>query len=118
MCIVRFACHNKAYGVHVIYSAKETIRGVFREADAQRCSVKKVLLKILQKSQENTCAIVSILTKKLWHRCFSVNFEKLLTTPFLQIISGRLLLKTFYWVVYFSNTVKKLIKLKGMKQKI
>ena len=33
------------------------------EAVAKKCSIKKVLLGILQNSQENTCARVSILTK-------------------------------------------------------
>ena len=33
------------------------------EAVAQRCSVKKVFLEILQNSQENTCARVSFLIK-------------------------------------------------------
>ena len=33
------------------------------EAVAQKCSVKKVFLKILQNSQENTCARVSFLIK-------------------------------------------------------
>ena len=52
-----------------------------------RCSVKKVLLKILQNSQENACARVSfrpatLLTKKLWHRYFSCEFCKISTTPF------------------------------------
>ena len=35
----------------------------FTEAVAQRCSVKKVFLKISQNSQENTCARVCFLTK-------------------------------------------------------
>ena len=35
----------------------------FTEAVAQRCSVKKVFLKISQNSQENTCARVYFLTK-------------------------------------------------------
>ena len=57
----------------------------FTEAAAQRCSVKKVFLKILQNSQENTCPSVSYLIKllaealfkkRLWHRCFPVNFPK------------------------------------------
>ena len=34
----------------------------------------------------------SLLKKKLWLRCFTVNFAKFLRTPFLQNISGRLLL--------------------------
>ena len=65
------------------------------EAVPKRCSVKKVFLKILQNSQENTCDRVSffnkvaglrpatLLKKRLWHRCFPVNFAKFLRTPFL-----------------------------------
>ena len=34
----------------------------------------------------------SLLKKKLWHRCFPVNFAKILRTPFLQYTSGGLLL--------------------------
>ena len=58
-----------------------------------RCYVKKVFLKISQNSHENTCARVSfliklqargllLLKKRLWHRCFLVNFAKFLRTPF------------------------------------
>ena len=58
------------------------------EAVAQRFSVKKVFLKILQNSQENTCARVSffpatLLKRRLWHRCFPVIFAKFLRMPFL-----------------------------------
>ena len=35
---------------------------------------------------------VNLLKKRLWHRCFPVNFVKYLRTPFLQNTSGRLLL--------------------------
>ena len=61
---------------------------IFREAVVQRCSVKKVLLKMSQNTQESTCARVSFLIKlqpsglKLWNRCFPVNFVKFLRTPF------------------------------------
>ena len=55
----------------------------------QSCSIKKVFLKISQNLQENTCAWVScrqrpttLLKKRLWHRCFPVNFTKFLRTPF------------------------------------
>ena len=34
----------------------------------------------------------TLLEKRLWHRCFPVNFAKSLRTPFLQNTSGRLLL--------------------------
>ena len=63
-----------------------------------------MFLEISQNSQENTCARVSfliklqglspatLLKKRLWHRCFPVNFVKFLRTPLLQNTSGRLLL--------------------------
>ena len=73
------------------------------EAVARRCSVKKVFLEISQNSQENTCARASfletLLNKKLWHRCFPVNFAKFLRTPFLTEHLRWLLLK----VAPFSN---------------
>ena len=34
----------------------------------------------------------TLLKKRLWHRCFPVDFVKFLRTPFLQSTSGRLLL--------------------------
>ena len=61
---------------------------VYSEALSQRCSVKKVFLEISQNSQESTCARVSFLIKlqfikkRLWHRCFLVNFVELLRTHF------------------------------------
>ena len=65
------------------------------DAVSQRCSVKNLLLEITQNSQENICARVcffdintglrtaTLLKKRLWHRCFPVNFAKFLRTPFL-----------------------------------
>ena len=50
------------------------------EAVSRKCSVKKLLLKTLQISQENTCARAS---KKLLHSCFPVNFAKFSRTAFL-----------------------------------
>ena len=46
------------------------------EAVVQRRSVKKVFLEISQSSQENPCARAFFLKKRLWHRCFPVNFAK------------------------------------------
>ena len=37
----------------------------------------------------------TLIKKRLWHRCFPVNFAKFLRTP-LQNTSGRLLLLTFF----------------------
>ena len=74
----------------------------------QRLSIKTVFLKISQNLQENTCASASffnnvaglrsatLLKKRLWHRCFPVNFAKFLGTPFLQKASGRLLLSLIF----------------------
>ena len=78
------------------------------EAAIRRCSSKYVFLKIPQNSKENTCVRVSflmqmqinckfsanqltgfymmgpatLLKKRLWHRCFPVNFAKFLRTLF------------------------------------
>ena len=67
------------------------------EAVIRRCSIKKVFLGILQNSQKNICVRVSflinfqawylfwrtsLLKKRLWHRCFPVNFAKFLRTAF------------------------------------
>ena len=65
------------------------------EAATRGVLCKKVFLEILQNSQENTCAGVSfliklqaskpatLLKKRLWRRCFPVNFVKFLRTAFL-----------------------------------
>ena len=64
------------------------------KAVAQRCSVKEVFLEILQNSQKNSCARVSLLIKlqtkvgnfiqkETLAQVFHVNFAKLQRTPFL-----------------------------------
>ena len=63
---------------------------LFNEKQPPQVFYKKVLLKILQNSQKNTCPRLSFLKKRPWHRCFPVNFAKFLRTPFLQNTSGRL----------------------------
>ena len=69
------------------------------QAAVQSCSVKKFFSEISQNSQENTCAKFSVFNKEIqkviWHRCFPVNFVKLLRT-FVQNTSGRLLRQTIY----------------------
>ena len=71
----------------------KVIEAKCKEAVSRRCSIKKVFLEILQNSQENTCVRVSfliklqawpatLLKKKLWHKCFPVNYVKFLRTPF------------------------------------
>ena len=76
------------------------------EAASRGVLYENMFFKFSQNSQENTCARVSfliklqalglrpgtLLTKRLWHRYFPVNFVKFLRTPFLQNPSTRLLL--------------------------
>ena len=60
------------------------IRPTSLQAFVQRCSVKKMFLEISQNSQENTCASLFFnkVAKRLWHRCFPVNFVNILRAPF------------------------------------
>ena len=69
--------------------------------------MKKVFLEISENSQENTCVRVSFLIKRLWHRCFPLNFAKFLGTPFLREQLWPLLLKHYllfrnlvFWICY------------------
>ena len=62
------------------------------EAVAWRCSVKRVFLEILQNS------LKKLLKKRLWHRCFPVNFAKFLGTPFPT--------KHLQWLVLTAWTLK------------
>ena len=54
-----------------------------------------------QNSQENTCArvsfLITLLKKRLWQRCFPVNFVKYLRTPFFIEHLWWLVLLFFYW---------------------
>ena len=76
---------------------------VQRRNSHQRCSVKKVFLKISQYSQENTVLEFlfnkvaglqgcNFIEKKFHHRCFQVRFAKFLKTPILKNICKQLLL--------------------------
>ena len=79
---------------------------LFTEVVVQRCPVKKVFLEILQNLQKNTCARVSFLMKKkLWHRCFPVNFVKFLRTPFFIEHLWWLLLQFMYFIYQLFYTL-------------
>ena len=84
--------------VYKSYVYKKICFTLLVEAAVQKCSVKKLFLKISQNSQENSSARVSFLIKKnykkawnfikketlLWHRCFPVNFAKFLRPLFFK----------------------------------
>ena len=57
------------------------------EVVTQRCSVEKSVLKNFTKlTMKHLChnlQLSTLLKKRLWHRCFPVNFAKFLRTPFL-----------------------------------
>ena len=73
----------------------------------RRCSVKIGAPRNFANSPENTCVRVSFfnevaglrpaasLKKKLWHRCFPVNFAKFLRTPVLQNTNVDYLITSF-----------------------
>ena len=79
------------------------------------CYVKKVYLEISQNSQENTGARVSfliklqalglrsatLLKKRLWCRCFPVNFAKILRTLFFIEHLSWLLLNNFVTILMY-----------------
>ena len=52
------------------------------------------------------------LKKRLWHRCFPVNFVKFLRTHFLQNTSGRLLLQLEKW-----SSQRKTFHIRKLKKK-
>ena len=72
-----------------------------QETVVQRCSVKKVFLNISENVLKKTCTRASFfnfIKKRLWHRCFLVNFVKFLgTTIFIEHL-WLLLLLCFYFM--------------------
>ena len=80
-----------------------------------RCFVRKGVLRNF--ARKHLCRVsfsinYFLLKRRLWHRCFLVNFAKFLRTPFLQNASRKLLLyfimKPFvlYWFDYFEISWK------------
>ena len=83
------------------------LKNSFRSSH-QRCSVKKGVLRNFEKSTgKHLCQSLflvklharsaTLLKKRLWHRCFHVNFVKFLRTPFLTKHLWWLLL---YWQLF------------------
>ena len=88
-----------------------TIFSIIRgRSSHRRYSIAKAILKnFAQNSRENTCVTASFLIKLqacLWHRCFPVNFGKILRTTFLQ--------NTSLAVASMKNTIYPPVKLKQL----
>ena len=97
-------CHSDLFVLAQLVSNQSSVHS------HQRCSIGKGVLKISKNSQENICASLffnkvaglmsaTILKKRLWHRCFPVNFAKFLRTPLLQNATGQLLLNIYIIVI-------------------
>ena len=81
--IMECYCHYKSNNIH----------NTPNRSSHQRCSVKKVFLEIRKIHRKTPVPeSATLLKKRLWRRCFPVNFAKFLRTPFSQNTSGRLLL--------------------------
>ena len=86
--------------IYCILQKRSSIREMTNICFRRWCTVeefrKKVFLEISQNSQGSTCARLSffnkvailrpatLLKKRVWHRCFPVNFVKYLRTPFFE----------------------------------
>ena len=78
------------------------------KSSRRRCSLKKCVLRNFAKfigkhlyqglffNKVAGLRPANLLKKKLWHKCFPVNFEKFLGAPLLQNTSGRLFLPQHY----------------------
>ena len=58
----------------------------------------------------------ALVKKRLWHRCFPVNFVKFLRTPFLQSTSGRLLLYNFQTIFESSSKNKTQLEINSISK--
>ena len=104
--LIKLLLKNKDVGIIVIMgdlNVRIGNKGKFRSSH-RRCSMKKGVLKNFTKfTGKHLCQSLffnkvaglrstSLLKKRLWYRCFPVNFAKFLRTRFFQSTSGRLLL--------------------------
>ena len=90
---------------------------VLLRSSHRRCSVRKSVFRNFAKfTGKHLCQNLffnkvlglrrkTLLKKKNWRRCFPVNFETFLRTPFLQNTSGQELLHT-YWLIHFNINFK------------
>ena len=107
-------CSWSHEGVYFMYTS--TYLGCAKNRSSHRiCSVKKGVLRNFAKFTRKHLyqslffnkviglRLVTLLKKKLWRRCFRMNFSEFLRTPFLQNTSRQLLLKIFFKLFKMSN---------------
>ena len=88
---------------HIIHNQTVVEHAVLCRSNCPEMFFKKVVLKNFTKFtgqhlyQSLFFSKVAGLTKELWHRCFLVNFAKILITPLLQNTSGGCSILTVEW---------------------
>ena len=129
ICVTEYFFRVQFYILHIFGNIVETLTVyhvhiylifstfIFRSSH-QRCAVRKCVLRNFKKfTGKHLCQSLffnkvaglspaNLLKKRLWHRCFSLNFLKFLRTPFLQNTSGRLLLHFFGWLLIVKASLK------------
>ena len=108
---------DKRFYQILYFSTSKTNRPIFQDWVILGF-IKKVVLKnvciIRRKTPEQAWAGLKLyLKKRLWHRCFLVNFVKLLRTPFLRNTSGWLFLHGLWNIpagIYLLKVNNKLFK--------
>ena len=87
------SCMKKSFSYWPLKT--NSYRYTFGRSNHWRCSLRKCILRNFSTfTGEHLCQnlFCNFIKKRLWHRCFLVNFAKFLRTYFFQNISGRLLL--------------------------
>ena len=93
---------------------------MFKESESshQRCSMEKGVLKNFTKfTEKHLCQSLffnkaaglrpaTLLKKRLWHRYFPVKFVKFLRASFLQNVSGRVLVKNYFFSNFSFTTIR------------
>ena len=82
---------GKKLGIFQPQNDDNLARATYRSSH-RRCSIKRGVLRNFAKFKGKHLKPATLLKKRLWHRCFPVNFAKFVRTPFLQKTYGRPLL--------------------------
>ena len=103
---VQIQLFNDFKGAESVLNCENSMLLIYRSSHQMRSMKKGVLRNFAKFTGKLLCQSLffnkvaglmpaTLLKKRLWHRCFPVNFVKFLRTPFLQNTSRRLLLYFF-----------------------